>query len=76
MVTRNTPCLIIVILSDEVVNMKFLLLCLDRYLFSVVSGNRCLPRGIKENVLSTTFTRNITMSRHGVLVFLDFVMFH
>ena len=56
--------------------MKFLLLCLDRYLFSVVSANRCLPRGSKENVLSTTFTRNITMSRYGVLVFLDFVMFH
>ena len=37
MVTRNTPCLEIVIFSDETVKMKFSLLCLDRYLFSVES---------------------------------------
>ena len=37
MVTSNTSCLVIVILSDEVVKMKILLLCLDRYLFSVGS---------------------------------------
>ena len=66
MVTRNTPHLVIVIFSDEVVKMKlerslkpsskmkFLLLCLDRYLVSMVSCNRYLPRGSKENVLSTT----------------------
>ena len=63
MVTRNTPHLIIVILSEEVVKMKFVLLCLDRYLFSVVSGNGYLPRGSKENMLSTTITGNVTMSR-------------
>ena len=62
-VTRNTPCLVIVIFSDEVVKMKFQLLCRDRYLFSVVSGNRYLPRGCKENVLSTTITGDVTMSR-------------
>ena len=63
MVTRNTPCLVIVRFSDEVVKMKFLLLCLDRYLCSVVSGNGYLPRGSKENILSTTITGNLTMSR-------------
>ena len=62
MVTRNTPCLIIVIISDEVVKMNFLLLCLNRYSFSVVSANRYLPRSSKENVLSTTITGNVTMS--------------
>ena len=55
--------LVIVIFSDDLVEIKFLLLCLDRYLFSVVSGNRYLPRGSKENVLSTTITGNITISR-------------
>ena len=65
MVTRTgiIPHPIIVILSDEVVKIKFLISCLDRYLFSVVSGNRYLPRSSKENVLSTTTTGNITMSR-------------
>ena len=56
-------CLVIVIFSDARVKMKCLLLCLDRYLFSVVSGNRHLPRGSKENVLSTAITKNVTMSR-------------
>ena len=63
MVTRNTSYMLIVILSDEVVKMKFLLLWLDRCLFSVVSGNRYLLRGSKENVLSTSITGNITLSR-------------
>ena len=67
MVTRNTPHPIIVVLSDEVVKISFLLICMDRYQFSVVSGNRSidtyLPRGSKENVLSTTITKNVTMSR-------------
>ena len=62
-VTRNTQHMIIVILSDKVVKMKNLLLCLDRYLFSVVTGNRYLPRGSEENVLSTTITENVIMSR-------------
>ena len=48
MVTRNTPSLVIVIFSDEVVKMKFLLLCLDGYLFSVVSADKCLLRGDKK----------------------------
>ena len=63
MVTRNTPHLVIAIFSDEVVKMKFLvhLLCLDRYLFSMVSSNRYLPRCNKENVdlLSTPITLGI-----------------
>ena len=42
---------------------KFLLLCLDRYLFSVVSDNRYLPRFSRENVLSITITGDVTMSR-------------
>ena len=62
MITRNTPHLLTVIFSDEVIKMNFLPLCLDRYLFSVVSGNRYLFRGSKENVLSITITGNITMS--------------
>ena len=54
MVTRNMPHLVIVIFSDEVVKLNFSLPCLDWYLFSVLSGNRYLPRGSRENVLSTT----------------------
>ena len=49
--------------SDELVKMKFLLTCLDRYLFSVVISNRYLPRSSKENVLSITINGNVTMSR-------------
>ena len=57
-----------IIFSDEVVNMKFLLLkflllSLDRYLFNVAIANRYQPRGSKESVLSITITENITMSR-------------
>ena len=67
-VFRNTPCLVIVIFLDEVVKMKFLLLFLDKYLFSVVVGNRYLPRGSKENVLFIIIFGNVTMSRYVVLV--------
>ena len=84
--TRNTPCLVIVIFSDELVKIKFLLqikfllLCLDRYLFSAVIGNRYLPRGSKENVFSIAIIGSVTMSRQVILVvtilFLDFVMIH
>ena len=82
MAMRNTLYLVIVIFSDKVTKMKFLLLCLDRYLFNVVSGNIYLPRCSKENVLSITITGNVTtcMSRKVVLVvtilFLDFVIIH
>ena len=61
--TRNTLCLVIVIFSDEVVKMNFLLLCEDRYLFNVVSDNIYLNKGSKENVISTSITENIIMSR-------------
>ena len=47
----------LVIFSDEVVKMKYLLLSLDRHVF------RYLPRGSKENVLSAIIIGNITMSR-------------
>ena len=63
MVTRNISHLVIVIFSDEVVKMNILLICLDRYLFRVVNGNRYLPRDSKENILSTTITGTVTMSR-------------
>ena len=53
---------IIVMLSDEILKMNFLLIFLDRYLFSVANGNRYLPRVSKENILSATITGNITMS--------------
>ena len=64
MVTRNTPHLVIVIFSDEVVKIKFLL-CLDRYLFSVVSVWVVAidTRGSNKNVLSITITWNVAMSR-------------
>ena len=63
MVTRNKSHMVVVIFPDEVVKMKFLERCLDRYVFSVVNGNRYLPRGSKENVLSTTITGNVTIFR-------------
>ena len=63
MVTRNTSHVVIVILSEEVVKMEFFLLYLDRYLFSVVSGSRYLPKGSKESVLSITIAGNVTVSR-------------
>ena len=55
--------MVVVIFPDEVVKMKFLERCLDRYVFSVVNGNRYLPRGSKENVLPTTITGNVTIFR-------------
>ena len=61
MVTRNVPHLVIVIFSDEVVKMKFLLIFLDRYLLNVVIDNRYVPRGNKENVLSIAITGNVTL---------------
>ena len=41
-------CLAIVTFLDEAIQMKLLLLPLGRYLFSMISGNRYLPRGGKE----------------------------
>ena len=79
MVTRNTSSLLLVAFSDEVAKIEFLLL-LYRYLFSVVSGDRYLPRGSKENVLSVTISRNVTVSRKAVpaltIPLLDFAMIH
>ena len=53
MVSINTQHLVIVIFSSKNEN-----LWIDRYLFRVVSGNRYLPRGRKENILSTTITEH------------------
>ena len=66
MVTRNISHLVIVIISDEVVKMNILLLHLDRHLFSVVRGNRYLPRDGKENVLSTTITGDCNYVQIGI----------
>ena len=63
MVTSNTTYLVVVIFSDEVTQMNFILLCLDKYLFNVVGHKRYLPRVSKENVLSITITGNVTVSR-------------
>ena len=43
-------CLAIVTFLDEAIQMKLLLLPLGRYLFSMISGNRYLPRCSKEKV--------------------------
>ena len=63
MVTRDALWLAIDIFPDEVEKNKLLLLHLDGYLFSVARGNRYLPRGKKENVLSTTIVGNVSVSR-------------
>ena len=47
----------------EVAKINFLLLPLDRYLFNVVSGDRYLSRGSKQNELSITITGNVTVHR-------------
>ena len=62
-VTRITPYLLILIFSYEVVRLNFLLLRLDRYLFSLGSGNRYIPRGTKEEKgISINITGNGTIS--------------
>ena len=55
---------VIVIFSDEVVQMNFLLLCLDKYLFCLTLGNTYLPRGSKENVGFNNIIENVTMCRY------------
>ena len=57
----NTPCLVLVTFSDEVVKINCPLLSLDRYLLSVVIGDRHIPRG--SNVLSFTIAQNVTVTR-------------
>ena len=63
MVASDALCLAIDIFLDEVGKMKFLLLHLDGYLFSVAHDNRYLPRGSNENVLSITIVGNVSGSR-------------
>ena len=47
---------------DEVVKMKFSLICLVWYLFSTVHGNKHLPRDSKEDELSITITSNASVA--------------
>ena len=76
---QEYPCLVIVMFSDVVVKMKFILLCLDWYLFIMVIGNRYSPRGRKK-VFSITIIGTVTMSRQvmqvAIILFLDLVMIH
>ena len=80
MVTSDTPYLIIDTFLDVAVKKKFLLLSLGWYLFSVVSGNRYLPRGGNGNALCITSTGNIFVTRWVIplvtIALLDFVMIH
>ena len=57
----NIAHLDIFIFSDEVGKMYFILICLDRYMYNVVIGNRYLLRGSKENVVSITISGNVNM---------------
>ena len=63
MVTRNTPCLVLVIFRDEIVKIKSPLLPLDRYPFNGMIGDRYLPRGSKESIVSIEITGNEALSR-------------
>ena len=51
MVTRDILHLTIVTFLDVVVKKNFPLLCIDWYLFRVVTGNSYLPRGSNENTV-------------------------
>ena len=64
MVIEDTPYLIIDTFLNVVVKKKFPLLSLGWYLFSVVSGNRYLPRGSNGNALCITSTGNIFVTRY------------
>ena len=70
--TRNTPCLVLGTFSEEVVK--------NRYLFSVMSGDRCPLRGNQEIVICVAITDNVTVSGRVVTVvtipLLDFIMIH
>ena len=63
MVTRDMLFPVIDIFPDEVGKKKFLLLYLDGYLFNVTHGSRYLPRGSKENILSITIVRDVSVKR-------------
>ena len=63
MVTRDALRLAIAKFSVEVGKKTFLLLHLYGYLFNVAHGNRYLPRGSKENVLSITIAGKVSVSR-------------
>ena len=67
-IARNRPWVLLVAFSDEVVKMKLLVLLLDSYLFSMMSGDRYLPRSSKKILFSVTFTGNETVSRWVVPV--------
>ena len=62
--------------------MELLLLCLVRYLFSMVHANRFLPRSSKEDVLSRSIiiVGNVSIARQTMPLvatpLLDYVMIH
>lgn len=53
--TNDTPCPAINAFPNEVVK-EMSLLSLGRYIFSIVSGNRYLPRATKEILIFITIT--------------------
>ena len=76
--TATRDILTIVTFLDVVVKENFPLLPVDWYLFSVVTGNRYLPRSSNENALFITSTGNVSVSRWVITLvtipLLDFVM--
>ena len=83
MVTRDILYLTIDTFLDIVVKSNFPLLFVGWYLFRVVSGNRCLPRGSNKNTLYITSTGNVSVStvsrwviRLVTMLLLDLVMIH
>ena len=59
----NALCLAIDIFPDKAGKKTFLLLHLGEYLFTVVHGNRYLPKDSKEYVISITIVGNVSYSR-------------
>ena len=79
MVTRNTPCLVIDIISDEVVKITFYYrVWIGIYSVWLITIDTH-PEVVK-NILSITITGNITVYRWVVpvitILFLGFVMIH
>ena len=63
MVTRDIVHLKIDIFLDVVVKKNFPLKSVGWYLFRVMSGNRYLHRGSKENKLCITTTGHVSLTR-------------
>ena len=77
MVIRVIPYLTIDTALDIVVKSNFPLLSVDWYLFRLVIGNRCLPRGSNDNTLCNTNIGNVSVARWVIpltMLLLDLVM--